>query len=157
MFSCIRLSTTFIPTGYNDTLVWNNQTHQLVGYTVSNKKMVVKIPLFPFKALLPTRLPYSHRFHNLSASFALLDKFLPSDKTMPAGWYTTEWTGERACDADDFSCPFHFAVISQWFDLQLGIISDCKQVRIKHEIHQGYILSFSHLLFLLPLSSFSPP
>nr|CAD2171306.1 unnamed protein product [Meloidogyne enterolobii] len=95
---CIRLSTTILPTGYNDTLIWDRQTHKLVGYT----------------ALLPTKLIYSHRFANLSASFELLDQtikpIINGDEDLLKGWYTTEW-----------------GVISQWFDLQRSIIEDCKQ------------------------------
>uniref|UniRef100_A0A915NLE3 SSD domain-containing protein n=1 Tax=Meloidogyne floridensis TaxID=298350 RepID=A0A915NLE3_9BILA len=95
---CIRLSTTILPTGYNDTLIWDRQTHKLVGYT----------------ALLPTKLIYSHRFANLSASFELLDQtikpIINGEEDLLKGWYTTEW-----------------GVISQWFDLQRSIIQDCKQ------------------------------
>ncbi|KAL7080111.1 hypothetical protein ACQ4LE_000631, partial [Meloidogyne hapla] len=95
---CIRLSTTILPTGYNDTLIWDKQTHKLVGYT----------------ALLPTKLVYSHRFANLSASFKLIDQtikpIINKEDNLLNGWYTTEW-----------------GVISQWFDLQRSIIEDCEQ------------------------------
>nr|CAD2205183.1 unnamed protein product [Meloidogyne enterolobii] len=95
---CIRLSTTILPTGYNDTLIWDRQTHKLVGYT----------------ALLPNKLIYSHRFANLSASFELIDQtirpIIDGNEGSLKGWYTTEW-----------------GVISQWFDLQRSIIEDCKQ------------------------------
>ncbi|KAF7639201.1 hypothetical protein Mgra_00001432 [Meloidogyne graminicola] len=94
---CVRLSTTILPTGYNDTLIWDKETHKLVGYT----------------ALLPTKIVYSHRFSNLSASFALLDQTIKpiiNNGNLLNGWYTTEW-----------------GVISQWFDLQRSIINDCEQ------------------------------
>jgi hypothetical protein len=55
-----------------------------------------------YSALVPTRLRYSHRFRNLSASFALFDAaFGPStnngvqqqadDDGGLHPWYTTEW------------------------------------------------------------------
>ncbi|KAL3102164.1 hypothetical protein niasHS_003573 [Heterodera schachtii] len=95
--SCIRHSTSVLFTNYNDTLIWDNSTHRLIGYT----------------ALLPTHLRYSHRFANLSAAFALFDQWLSvgtQQLSFLPGWYTTEWTA-----------------MSQWFDLQRAIISDCKK------------------------------
>lgn len=70
---CIRLSTTKLPTHYNDTLLYHNTTFELVGYT----------------ALLPTRLKYAHRFANLMQSFIQFDKEFKSYNTTM--WYTTEW------------------------------------------------------------------
>ncbi|CAG9531053.1 unnamed protein product [Cercopithifilaria johnstoni] len=71
---CIRLSTAYLYTQYNDTPIYDNTTFNLVGYT----------------ALIPTQLKYSHRFTNLSYSFNL---FRHSFSNMNyGGWYTTEWT-----------------------------------------------------------------
>ncbi|VDN06493.1 unnamed protein product, partial [Thelazia callipaeda] len=69
MDHCIRLSTASLFTNYNDTLIYDNSTYKLLGYT----------------AMLPTNLKYSHRFQNLSHSFNLLRHTF-------SGWYTTEWS-----------------------------------------------------------------
>lgn len=53
---CIRISTAYLYTQYNDTPIYDNVTYELVGYT----------------ALLPTKLPYSHKYKNLSHSFGLI-------------------------------------------------------------------------------------
>uniref|UniRef100_A0AAF5Q237 SSD domain-containing protein n=1 Tax=Wuchereria bancrofti TaxID=6293 RepID=A0AAF5Q237_WUCBA len=71
---CIRLSTAYLYTQYNDTPIYDNDTFNLIGYT----------------AMLPTKLKYSHRFKNLSHSFDLL-KHSFSNMSY-GGWYTTEWT-----------------------------------------------------------------
>ncbi|VBB29027.1 unnamed protein product [Acanthocheilonema viteae] len=71
---CIRLSTAYLYTQYNDTPIYDNTTFNLVGYT----------------AMIPTQLKYSHRFANLSHSFDLLRNSF-SDMNY-GGWYTTEWT-----------------------------------------------------------------
>lgn len=87
---CMRMSTTHLRTNYNDTPIYHNVTFEMVGYT----------------ALLPTKLRYSHRFSNLSASFDLFDHYIRS-KSM---FYTTEW-----------------GLMSTWYDLQRSIIHDSKQ------------------------------
>lgn len=71
----MRVSTSQIPTGYNDTPIYHNISFDLVGYT----------------ALLPTKLKYSHKFQNLSKSFELFDRNFISSFT-DAFFYTTEWT-----------------------------------------------------------------
>ena len=58
--------------------------------------------------MIPTKLKYSHKFNNLSASINLFDQNFISTYT-DAMFYTTEWT-----------------LMSTWFDLQRSIISDCK-------------------------------
>lgn len=87
---CMRVSTTQLLTNYNDTPIYHNVTFEMIGYT----------------ALLPTKLRYSHRFSNLSGSFALFDRYIHS-KSM---FYTTEW-----------------GLMSTWYDLQHSIIHDSKQ------------------------------
>ena len=75
---CIRLSTTKLPTNYNDTLIYHNITLELIGYT----------------ALLPTQLSYSHKYSNLSASFDEFDKEFETKRVHQASmpmWYTPEW------------------------------------------------------------------
>uniref|UniRef100_A0A0R3RM04 SSD domain-containing protein n=1 Tax=Elaeophora elaphi TaxID=1147741 RepID=A0A0R3RM04_9BILA len=71
---CIRLSTAYLYTQYNDTPIYDNTTFNLVGYT----------------AMIPTHLKYSHRFTNLSHSFDLLRHSFSNINY--GGWYTTEWT-----------------------------------------------------------------
>ncbi|KAM3722096.1 Protein dispatched [Dirofilaria immitis] len=71
---CIRLSTTYLYTNYNDTPIYDNGTFELVGYT----------------AMIPTELKYSHRFKNLSHSFDLLRHSFSNMNH--GGWYTTEWS-----------------------------------------------------------------
>ncbi|PAV72067.1 hypothetical protein WR25_20763 [Diploscapter pachys] len=68
---CMRNSTSFIFTAYNDTPIFDNLTFALVGYT----------------ALLPTKLRYNHRFALLSQSFSLLDLLTPE-----GGWWVPEWS-----------------------------------------------------------------
>ncbi|KAI6182399.1 Protein dispatched [Aphelenchoides bicaudatus] len=87
---CLRVSTTQLLTSYNDTPIYHNITFEMIGYT----------------ALLPTKLRYSHRFANLSASINLFDTSLVA-KSM---WQTTEW-----------------GLMSTWYDLQRSIIHDSKQ------------------------------
>ncbi|KAK5971468.1 SSD domain-containing protein [Trichostrongylus colubriformis] len=67
---CLRNSTSYIYTSYNDTPLFDNNSFALSGYT----------------ALLPTRLSYSHRFHRLAHSFTLL-----SALSTPHGWWAPEW------------------------------------------------------------------
>ncbi|CAJ0592903.1 unnamed protein product [Cylicocyclus nassatus] len=67
---CLRNSTAFIITSYNDTPLFDNNSFALCGYT----------------ALMPTHLKYSHRFHRLAHSFNLLSLLTPSN-----GWWSTEW------------------------------------------------------------------
>ncbi|CAB3408351.1 unnamed protein product [Caenorhabditis bovis] len=67
---CLRNSTSYLPTSYNDTPIFDNETFALVGYT----------------AMLPTHLKYNHRFALLSDAFNLLEKTKPDD-----GWWAPEW------------------------------------------------------------------
>nr|CDJ88251.1 abnormal chemotaxis protein 14 [Haemonchus contortus] len=67
---CLRNSTSYIYTSYNDTPLFDNNSFALSGYT----------------ALLPTHLSYSHRFHRLAQSFSLL-----SALSSPHGWWAPEW------------------------------------------------------------------
>ncbi|CAI5439550.1 unnamed protein product [Caenorhabditis angaria] len=67
---CLRNSTSYLPTSYNDTPIFDNDTFALIGYT----------------AMFPTDLKYNHRFAKLSKSFELLDLTKPSD-----GWWAPEW------------------------------------------------------------------
>ncbi|CAJ0568897.1 unnamed protein product, partial [Mesorhabditis spiculigera] len=69
---CLRNSTSYIFTQYNDTPIFDAHDFRLIGYT----------------ALLPTKLRYAHVYRNLSVSFSQLDKNLQLDH---GGWYTTEW------------------------------------------------------------------
>lgn len=71
----MRISTSQIPTAYNDTPIYHNISFDLVGYT----------------AMIPTKLKYSHKFRNLSSSFDLFEKSFVSSFT-DAFFYTTEWT-----------------------------------------------------------------
>ncbi|VDK22757.1 unnamed protein product [Anisakis simplex] len=54
---CMRLSTVHLYTQYNDTLVFDNKTFDLVGYT----------------AALPTNIVFSYKFSNLSKIFKQLE------------------------------------------------------------------------------------
>ncbi|CAI2299311.1 unnamed protein product [Caenorhabditis sp. 36 PRJEB53466] len=67
---CLRNSTSFLSTSYNDTPIFDNSTFALVGYT----------------AMLPTSLKYNHRFSLLSDAFAQLERTKPTD-----GWWAPEW------------------------------------------------------------------
>ncbi|KAK6034585.1 hypothetical protein COOONC_27923 [Cooperia oncophora] len=67
---CLRNSTSYLFTSYNDTPLFDNNSFALTGYT----------------ALLPTHLSYSHRFHKLAHSFSLL-----STLSSPHGWWVPEW------------------------------------------------------------------
>ncbi|CAD6184728.1 unnamed protein product [Caenorhabditis auriculariae] len=67
---CLRNSTTYLPTSYNDTPIFDNSTFALVGYT----------------AMFPTKLRYNHRFSQLSKSFDFLDQLRPEN-----GWWVPEW------------------------------------------------------------------
>ncbi|CAJ0959379.1 unnamed protein product, partial [Mesorhabditis belari] len=69
---CLRNSTSYIFTQYNDTPIFDANDFRLIGYT----------------ALLPTKLRYAHVFKNLSMSFAQFDDGLRLEN---GGWYTTEW------------------------------------------------------------------
>ncbi|EGT60384.1 hypothetical protein CAEBREN_09240 [Caenorhabditis brenneri] len=67
---CLRNSTSFLATSYNDTPIFDNQTFAFVGYT----------------AMLPTSLKYNHRFSKLSKSFEMLEMTKPDN-----GWWAPEW------------------------------------------------------------------
>uniref|UniRef100_A0A8R1I9G6 SSD domain-containing protein n=1 Tax=Caenorhabditis japonica TaxID=281687 RepID=A0A8R1I9G6_CAEJA len=67
---CLRNSTSFLPTSYNDTPIFDNTTFALIGYT----------------AMLPTSLKYNHRFAKLTKSFEALEMTRPVD-----GWWAPEW------------------------------------------------------------------
>uniref|UniRef100_A0A1I7TCE5 SSD domain-containing protein n=1 Tax=Caenorhabditis tropicalis TaxID=1561998 RepID=A0A1I7TCE5_9PELO len=67
---CLRNSTSFLPTSYNDTPIFDNTTFAFVGYT----------------AMLPTTLKYNHRFSKLSKSFKMLEMTKPEN-----GWWAPEW------------------------------------------------------------------
>ncbi|GMT01388.1 hypothetical protein PENTCL1PPCAC_23562, partial [Pristionchus entomophagus] len=69
---CLRNSTAYLPTHYNDTPLFDNNTFALVGYT----------------AMIPTQLRYSHRFANLSGSIHLIEEGYGE---LEGGWWTTEW------------------------------------------------------------------
>ncbi|CCD62965.1 SSD domain-containing protein [Caenorhabditis elegans] len=67
---CLRNSTSFLATSYNDTPIFDNKTFAFVGYT----------------AMLPTSLKYNHRFKQLSKSFEMLEMTKPDN-----GWWAPEW------------------------------------------------------------------
>ncbi|KAF1770132.1 hypothetical protein GCK72_001950 [Caenorhabditis remanei] len=67
---CLRNSTSFLATSYNDTPIFDNQTFAFVGYT----------------AMLPTTLKYNHRFSKLTKSFEMLEMTKPD-----GGWWAPEW------------------------------------------------------------------
>ncbi|ULU13171.1 hypothetical protein L3Y34_015986 [Caenorhabditis briggsae] len=67
---CLRNSTSFLATSYNDTPIFDNQTFAFVGYT----------------AMLPTTLKYNHRFSKLTKSFEMLEMTKPDN-----GWWAPEW------------------------------------------------------------------
>ncbi|VDL81928.1 unnamed protein product [Nippostrongylus brasiliensis] len=67
---CLRNSTSYIFTSYNDTPLFDNNSFALSGYT----------------AMLPTHLSYSHRFHRLSQTFSRLSSLSPDH-----GWWAPEW------------------------------------------------------------------
>lgn len=67
---CLRNSTSFLSTSYNDTPIFDNTTFALIGYT----------------AMLPTHLKYNHRFSLLSKSFEMLEMTKPAD-----GFWAPEW------------------------------------------------------------------
>ncbi|CAI4227603.1 unnamed protein product [Auanema sp. JU1783] len=67
---CLRNSTAFLFTSYNDTPIFDNTTFLLTGYT----------------ALLPTKLQYSHRFSKLYKAFDLL-----SNTAKGPGFWAPEW------------------------------------------------------------------
>ncbi|KAF8365322.1 che-14 [Pristionchus pacificus] len=69
---CLRNSTVYLPTHYNDTPLFDNNTFALVGYT----------------AMMPTQLRYSHRFSNLSGN---IHKIEEGYGLLKGGWWTTEW------------------------------------------------------------------
>uniref|UniRef100_A0A0N4ZM94 SSD domain-containing protein n=1 Tax=Parastrongyloides trichosuri TaxID=131310 RepID=A0A0N4ZM94_PARTI len=72
---CMRISTTQIPTMFNDTPIYHNLTFEFVGYT----------------ALIPTQLKYNHRFKLLSEAFDKFDQqFVPLISSNNF-WYTPEW------------------------------------------------------------------
>ncbi|CEF67662.1 Protein dispatched [Strongyloides ratti] len=73
---CMRISTTQIPTMFNDTPIYHNVTFEFVGYT----------------ALLPTQLKYNHRFKLLSEAFDKFDnEFIPMMSSNNF-WYSPEWS-----------------------------------------------------------------
>uniref|UniRef100_A0A7E4VBD6 SSD domain-containing protein n=1 Tax=Panagrellus redivivus TaxID=6233 RepID=A0A7E4VBD6_PANRE len=88
---CMRVSTSQIVTGYNDTPIYHNVSFDLVGYT----------------ALLPTKLKYSHKYQNLSASMKMFEHSFVSPASGESLIFTTEWT-----------------LMSTWYDLQRALISD---------------------------------
>ncbi|GMR54382.1 hypothetical protein PMAYCL1PPCAC_24577, partial [Pristionchus mayeri] len=69
---CLRNSTAYLPTHYNDTPLFDNTSFALVGYT----------------AMMPTQLRYSHRFANLSANIHRIEEGYGE---LTGGWWTTEW------------------------------------------------------------------
>ncbi|VDM41522.1 unnamed protein product [Toxocara canis] len=70
---CMRLSTMYLFTHYNDTPIFDNKTFDLVGYTAS----------------LPTNIVFSYKFSNLSETFGLLGR---SFSGQTGGWWTIEWS-----------------------------------------------------------------
>ncbi|GMT29205.1 hypothetical protein PFISCL1PPCAC_20502, partial [Pristionchus fissidentatus] len=109
---CLRNSTVYLPTHYNDTPLFDNNSFALVGYT----------------AMVPTQLRYSHRFANLSGN---IHKIEDGYGKLQGGWWTTEWylmgtwfDLQRAVVSDIFtSTVVSMAVVAVFALIQLRLQS----------------------------------
>lgn len=94
---CVRWSTTRLAHyGYNDSLIYNNASDQLIGYTL----------------LLPTTLTFSPLHRHLSTLFAGCERDIrvlfdeSDDEVVSAGWMIADWT-----------------LTARWFELQEALLA----------------------------------